>query len=564
MKRCELGPQLLEDPGGGKLAAAAQNFADSLDAELLAVGIGGLEETVGEHHPEIPGRELDPPHPGRRQGGKEPEGRQIGLEHLEPVVGRMVVKQGRLTRAERFERPALRIEPAEPGGDETVLRQIGAELIVDRLDEVGEPVPRTHRHAQHGAQLSHRERRADAVPGGVGEEEEGSSRRFSRDRHQVVTVAAGLVGGMRLGRDIEPRVLRQFGGPGGALDLARELQVALQLEQSLQPGAHRLLSRREVRNFGDAGRDGRLGLEIAGGDPLAARHQRLDRARDAPADPAGAGECQAEREQRQPDDGPDEAIAVGEQVARRDQHRHQLLTASRQGERTQPPPPALATARKAERLVPGVRSGGVERASTVRKERQPEVPGPLQEEFRIRRHPQPFELSGPGDETLAGVENSGHRAGRDFERSQMREQTVEQQLDHDDAPLALLRGDAPRDGEASLLHQSARHPVRPVDRRAVVHRRRREPPGLEPWIDLAPRRTAIVGLPAARRVTFGPDRQGLPAVRGAAQGGTAAVIGEDSESSDAGAGVEPGQREPAEVRTLTIGLHEAEAGKLGQ
>ena len=41
----------------------------------------------------------------------------------------------------------------------------------------------------------------------------------------------------------------------------------------------------------------------------------------------------------------------------------------------------------------------------------------------------------------------------------------------------------------------------------------------------------------------------------------AAVIGEDSESSDAGAGVEPGQREPAEVRTFAIGLHEAEAGK---
>lgn len=146
----------------------------------------------------------------------------------------------------------------------------------------------------------------------------------------------------------------------------------------------------------------------------------------------------------------------------------------------------------------------------------------------------------------------------------MREQTVEQQLDDDDAPLALLRDDPPRHGETALAHQSAPGAVRPVDRLSLVHRRRREPPGLASRIDLAPQGAGGVAHPAGRRGALEPDRQRLPSVRGAAQGDTAAVVGEDAERSDPGTGVEPGQRQLAQVGAAAVRLHQAEARELAQ
>ena len=168
--------------------------------------------------------------------------------------------------------------------------QIGLELGVDRRDQLVEAVARADRHAQHRAELGDRERRADAVAGGVGEEEERAAGRLAGDRHQVVAVAAGLVGGMRRGGEVDAGERRQLARPGRLLDLTGDLQIALELEQGLQARAHRLLRLGQPLDLGDVARDRRLGLEVAGGDPLAADDQRLDRRGDAARRRAGARE----------------------------------------------------------------------------------------------------------------------------------------------------------------------------------------------------------------------------------------------------------------------------------
>ena len=85
------------------------------------------------------------------------------------------------------------VEQADEGGDEAVLGQGLGEQVVEVQEGQFQLGAQAQRHAQHGVHLRHRQRRANAMPGGVAQHHQ----QLAVDQRQVKGVAAGQRGRAR-------------------------------------------------------------------------------------------------------------------------------------------------------------------------------------------------------------------------------------------------------------------------------------------------------------------------------------------------------------------------------
>ena len=146
---------------------------------------------------------------------------------------------------------------------------------------------------------------------------------------------------------------------------------------------------------------------------------------------------------------PDLPLPIAQQIARRNEHRDQLLAAARQGERPQPSPPGLATARKAQRLAQRLAARGGELLPRVVEECHAEVARPLEEEALRSATLRPVRPR-PGDQPLASPSRTPVTVpGGHLERGEMSEEAVAAAARRRrPGPRRCGSDDAPRGGEA--------------------------------------------------------------------------------------------------------------------
>jgi hypothetical protein len=136
------------------------------------------------------------------------------------------VQQRALAGRVVIDRVRTRVEHAEERRDEVLFGQVLDQLVVHLREDRVEVGAQSQRHAQHPGHLRCAQRRADAVPRSVAQQDE---QPVFIERHQVERVASGLVRRAELAGHVvvgEPRHLR---GQRAHLDLARELDLAIEL-----------------------------------------------------------------------------------------------------------------------------------------------------------------------------------------------------------------------------------------------------------------------------------------------------------------------------------------------
>ena len=129
------------------------------------------------------------------------------------------------------------VEHAEKRGDEVLLRQVLDQLVVDLGEDRVEIRAEPQRDAQHAGHLRGAERRADAVAARIAEQQEQS---MLVERHEVEGVAAGLVGRAELAGHVVLRQPRHLRRQRAHLDLARQLDLAVELFGRRQGTRHAL------------------------------------------------------------------------------------------------------------------------------------------------------------------------------------------------------------------------------------------------------------------------------------------------------------------------------------
>ena len=118
-----------------------------------------------------------------------------------------------------------------------LLGQVLDELVVDLREDRVEIRAEAQRDAQHAGHLRGAQRRADAVARRVAEQHE---QPVLVERHEVERVPAGLVGRAELPGHVVVREPRHFRRQRAHLDLARELDLAVELLGLLQRARHAL------------------------------------------------------------------------------------------------------------------------------------------------------------------------------------------------------------------------------------------------------------------------------------------------------------------------------------
>jgi len=335
---------------------------------------------------------------------------------------------------------------------------------------------------------------------------------------------------------------RQLARPGRLLDLTGDLQVALELEQGFQAGAHRLLRERQALDLAMPVATGASGSR----SPAAIRSLRATRASIGTATRRAVARALARAMPGRSRSG--RARPRGVRCDRRrgppagNEHRHDLLSSAGQGEGAHSPHQAApeAVKRSGSAAASGSASVSARRASS--NSATPRSRGRRRKMSAAGAPPGFGRRPGPGDETRLAVEHPDHRAGRDLERGEMVEQVVQHELDQDDAPAAVRAGEPARDGESLAIGEAAAFRSSSASRRGL-RRLGRGPPGLLSWIE---------GAPGCRRLggdLAGSDHHLLPAARRAAQRDPPAVVGEDSEGPDPdGFGSIHGSRQPPQAR----------------
>ncbi len=119
----------------------------------------------------------------------------------------------------------LGIEQPDEGRDEAIILKHIAKLIVDlhecRVEVGAEP----ERHAQHGVHLRDRQRRRDAVAGGIGEHGE----QALIEQRQVEGIPSGQLGGLESAIHFVAHKRRHGGRQGCHLNHARRLELVAHL-----------------------------------------------------------------------------------------------------------------------------------------------------------------------------------------------------------------------------------------------------------------------------------------------------------------------------------------------
>ena len=250
------------------VAAFAHDGLDARGAEHRARGILGLEDAVGDQREHVAGLERDATGRVDLRVAHEPHRERRRLEPLALAPRGAVVQQRALPRRVVRHDVLARVEQAEERRDEVFLREVLDELVVDLREDGVEVGPEPQRDAQHSRHLGRAQRGTDAVAGRVAQQHEQAT---LVERDEVERVAAGLVRRAELPGHVvlgEPRHLRR---QRAHLDLARELDLAVELLRLHQRARHAL-----ALDEHDALRGQRLGdalvLGRERGVPLAVDH----------------------------------------------------------------------------------------------------------------------------------------------------------------------------------------------------------------------------------------------------------------------------------------------------